>query len=133
MQKGLASQGDGGFTYARNAEEIRCTENITNPESIYQCRAVGQMSTIHRLFPKEDLDKSVNNVDASVCSQWIPSVSTVLLKFIYQMLINKAFRKHREIYIQRSHRPSHASAVPVQSVLISINMCEASGNHSAFL
>lgn len=91
------------------------------------------MSTIHRLFPKDDFSKRVNKADASVCSQWIPSVSTVLLKFIYQVLINKAFRKHREIYIQLSYRHSHASAVPVHIVLISINMCEASGKHSAFL
>lgn len=79
------------------------------------------MSTIHRLFPKDDLGKRVNNTDASVCSQWIPSVSTVLLKFLYQMLINKAFRKHREIYIQLSYTHSHASAVPLHSALISIN------------
>lgn len=73
-------------------------ENITNPESIYRCRTVGQMSTIHRLFPKDDLGKRVNKADTSVCSQWIPSVSIVLLKFTSQMLINKAFRKHRKLY-----------------------------------
>lgn len=62
MQKRLANQYAGGFIYARNTE-IRHMENISNTETVYRSRALGQKSTIHSLFPKEALDESMHNVD----------------------------------------------------------------------
>lgn len=113
-------------------------ENKSNTETVYRCRAVGQMSTIHSLFLKEALDKSVHNVDVFCLFSVYPysvyrPVETHTSDANQQSL--QKILGEMSIYIQLGYRHGHTSAVSVHIVLISINMprCEALGNHAAFL
>lgn len=124
-----------GFIYARNTEELTYKENIGTTETVY--RAVGQTSTIHSLFAKEALHKSVYNVDVICLFSEDPysfyRPVEIHLSDANQQSLLKVLEK-TSIYIQLSYRHCHASAVPVHIVLISINtpQSEASGNHAAF-
>lgn len=113
-------------------------ENKSNTETVYRCRAVGQMSTIHSLFLKEALDKSVHNVDVfclfSVYPYGVYGPVETHTSDANQQSLQKILGE-MSIYIQLGYRHGHTSAVSVHIVLISINMpgCEALGNHAAFL
>jgi len=113
-------------------------ENVSGTETVYRCRTAGQTQTILSIFPKGALDKSMRNVD--IChlfstdpySVYRPAeihISDANYQSV-QKLVGKM-----SIYIQLSYRHSRAAAVPVHTVLLSVNTprCEASGNHAAFL
>lgn len=113
-------------------------KNISNTEAVYICRAVGQMSTIHSLFPKEALDKSMHSVDIfclfSIDSYAVSRPVEIHISNANQQSLHKALGE-MSIYIQLSYRGGRAPAVPVHIVLVSINTtrCEDFGNRAAFL
>lgn len=70
-------------------------ENISNSETVYRCRAVGQMSTIHSLVPKEDLNRSVHNVDVFYLFSVDPYSVYRLVEIHISDANQQAFRKYR--------------------------------------